>query len=161
MAERGKAMPFGPDKSGTANKSLPQKGSKSPKIKKPKATSSSQQAIPKPVANRMLRRVIFASGLPTAAGMGVFVVSYLIVSRGIADISPFITLITSAACFLVGLIGLSYGVLSASWEDAPGSLLGLEHIGRNIGRMRDSSKANQPGSKSETKPKETGQTSDK
>ena len=108
----------------------------------------------------MLRRVIFASGLPTAAGMGVFVVSYLIVSRGIADISPFITLITSAACFLVGLIGLSYGVLSASWEDAPGSLLGLEHIGRNIGRMRDSSKANQPGSKSETKPTESRQTSD-
>ena len=161
MAERSKAMPFEPEKSGTVNKSLPQKGSKSPKIKKAKATSSSQQAIPTPVANRMLRRVIFASGLPTAAGMGVFVVSYLIVSRGIADISPFITLITSAACFLVGLIGLSYGVLSASWEDAPGSLLGLEHIGRNIGRMRDSSKANQPGSKSETKPKESGQTSDK
>jgi len=58
MAERSKAMPFGPDKSGTANKSLPQKGSKSPKIKKAKTTSSSQQAIPKPVANRMLRRVI-------------------------------------------------------------------------------------------------------
>ncbi|MEC7382471.1 MAG: photosystem II biosynthesis protein, partial [Cyanobacteriota bacterium] len=91
MAERSKAMPFEPEKSGTAHKSLPQKGSKSPKIKKPKATSSSQQAIPKPVANRMLRRVIFASGLPPAAGMGVFVVSYLIVSRGIADISPFIT----------------------------------------------------------------------
>ena len=161
MAERSKAMPFGPDNSGADNKSLPQKGSKSPKIKKAKATSSSQQAIPKPVANRMLRRVIFASGLPTAAGMGVFVASYLIVSRGIADISPFITLITSGACFLVGLIGLSYGVLSASWEDAPGSLLGLEHIGRNIGRMRDSRKANQPGSKSETKPKESGQTSDK
>ncbi|KGG24819.1 hypothetical protein EV14_2794 [Prochlorococcus sp. MIT 0703] len=154
-------MPFGPEKSGTANKSLPQMGSKSPKIKKAKATSSSQQAIPKPVANRMLRRVIFASGLPTAAGMGVFVASYLIVSRGIADISPLITLISSGACFLFGLIGLSYGVLSASWEDAPGSLLGLEHIRRNIGRMRDSIKANQPASKSEIKPKESGQTSDK
>ncbi|MED5164793.1 MAG: photosystem II biosynthesis protein, partial [Cyanobacteriota bacterium] len=52
---------------------MPQKGSKSPKNKKAKTTSSNQQAIPKPVANRMLRRVIFASGLPTAAGMGVFV----------------------------------------------------------------------------------------
>ena len=161
MAERSKAMPFGPEKSETANKSLPPKGSKSPKIKKAKATSSTQQSIPKPVANRMLRRVIFASGLPTAAGMGVFVASYLIVSRGIADISPFITLISSGACFIVGLIGLSYGVLSASWEEAPGSLLGLEHIGRNIGRMRDSMKANQPASKSEIKPKESGQTSDK
>ena len=86
MAERSKAMPFGPEKSGMANKSLPPKGSKSPNIKKAKATSSSQQAIPKPVANRMLRRVIFASGLPTAAGMGVFVASYLIVSLSLIHI---------------------------------------------------------------------------
>ena len=39
--------------------------------------------------------------------MGVFIGSYILISKGIADISPTLTLVTSAACFLVGLIGLS------------------------------------------------------
>jgi hypothetical protein len=37
-------------------------------------------------------------------------------------------------------VGLSYGVLSASWEEAPGSLLGFEQIGVNITRLRSSFK---------------------
>ena len=159
MAERSSAIPFEPKKSETAKKKppkLPKKGPKAPLTNK--AAAKSQNGIPKPVANRMLRRVIFASGLPTASGMGVFVASYLIVSRGIAEISPFITLISSAACFVVGLMGLSYGVLSASWEEAPGSLLGLEHIRPNLGRMRDSFKSNQRSSTAESKTSE--QTSD-
>jgi hypothetical protein len=41
----------------------------------------------------------------------------------------------------LGVVGLSYGVLSASWEDAPGSLLGNEQIGVNISRLRSSLKA--------------------
>ena len=50
------------------------------------------------------------------------------------------------AFFLLGLLGLSYGVLSASWEDAPGSLLGFEQIGVNIGRVRASVRAMRQGS---------------
>ena len=50
-------------------------------------------------------------------------------------------LFRSGACFLLGLLGLSYGVLSSSWEDAPGSLLGSEQIGLNVGRIRASLKA--------------------
>jgi hypothetical protein len=46
--------------------------------------------------------------------------------------------VASGACFLLGLLGLSYGVLSASWEDAPGSLIGSEQIVLNIGRLRQS-----------------------
>lgn len=157
MAERSSAMPFEPKKSGEAKKSPPLKGSKASSTNK--AAAKAQNVIPKPVANRMLRRVIFASGLPTAAGMGVFIASYLVVSRGIAEISPVITLMSSAACFLVGLVGLSYGVLSASWEEAPGSLLGLEHIRTNLGRMRDSVKGNKQNSTAGTKPSE--QTSSK
>jgi len=68
--------------------------------------------------------------------MGVFIVSYILVSKGIADIPPGLTLFGSAACFLLGLLGLSYGILSASWEDSPGSILGLENIRPNISRMR-------------------------
>ena len=99
-----------------------------------------QQGIPPAVANRMARRVAIATGIPTVLGMASFVVSYLVVSRGLLDIPPAVTLVTSGGFFLLGLVGLSYGVLSASWEDAPGSLLGIEQIGLNISRLRSSFK---------------------
>ena len=98
------------------------------------------QGIPPAVANRMARRVGLATGIPTVLGMATFIVSYVVVSRGLLDIPPVATLITSGAFFLLGLVGLSYGVLSASWEDQPGTLLGFEQVGVNIGRLRGSLK---------------------
>ena len=101
---------------------------------------SVSQGIPTAVSNRMARRIAIATGIPSVLGMGVFIASYLLVSRSILDIPPGITLVASGGCFLLGLLGLSYGVLSSSWEDAPGSLLGLEQIGLNVGRLRSSFK---------------------
>ena len=97
--------------------------------------------IPKYVANRMARRITFTTGIPTLSGMGVFIGSYFLISKGIADISPTLTLVSSAMCFLVGLLGLSYGILSASWDFNPGSFLGLENIKPNINRMKDAFKS--------------------
>ena len=94
--------------------------------------------IPEAVANRMARRVAIATGIPTLMGMSVFVGSYVLVSRQIVDIAPGLTLTASGGCFLLGLLGLSYGVLSASWESQPGSLLGTEQLGLNIGRIKQS-----------------------
>ena len=113
-----------------------------PKIKS-KNTSKDivpKSGIPKYVANRMARRIAFTTGIPTLSGMGVFIGSYFLISRGIAEISPTLTLVSSAMCFLIGLLGLSYGILSASWDFAPGSFLGLENIKPNINRMKDAFK---------------------
>ena len=101
---------------------------------------SNPQAIPPAVANRMARRVAIATGIPSVLGMATFVVSYLVVSKGLLDVPPAVTLVTSGGFFLLGLVGLSYGVLSASWEEAPGSLLGFEQLGLNISRLRSSFK---------------------
>jgi hypothetical protein len=109
------------------------------------AKAPRQQVIPEAVANRMVRRIAIATGTPTVLGMGVFVASYLLVTRGVADIPPGLTLVGSGAFFLLGLLGLSYGVLSASWEDAPGSPLGIEQIGVNISRVRASVRAMRQG----------------
>ena len=105
-----------------------------------KSPPSRTQTIPSYVANRMARRVAIATGTPTVLGMGSFIGSYLLVSKGVMDIPPGVTLLTSGGFFLLGLLGLSYGVLSASWEPSAGSLLGLEQIGLNIGRLRSSIK---------------------
>ena len=79
-----------------------------------------QEAIPRYVADRMARRVAVFTGLPTVAGMGVFVGSYLLITKGIADIAPGLTLAGSGFFFLLGLVGLSFGVLSSSWDQQPG-----------------------------------------
>ena len=117
----------------------------SPKVvtKKSSKSSSNKSGIPSYVANRMARRIAFTTGIPTLSGMGVFVGSYFLISKGIAEISPTITLVSSALCFLVGLLGLSYGILSASWDFNPGSLLGIENIKPNINRIKDALKTSQ------------------
>ena len=108
--------------------------------------SKDTQGVPDVVANRMARRIAIGTGIPTLMGMGVFVGSYLLVSRQILDIAPSTTLAASGACFFLGLLGLSFGVLSASWEEQPGSLLGTEQIGLNISRLRSSMKSTPSGS---------------
>ena len=94
------------------------------------------KGIPKYVADRMARRILITAGIPTILGMSVFVVSYFIVTRNIAEIPPSSTIAISALFFLIGLAGLSFGILSASWDKEPGSLLGIENIPLNIQRAK-------------------------
>ena len=102
----------------------------------PQAAKEAKPAIPQTVSNRMARRIAISTGIPTVMGMGVFVASYLLISQKILDIPPGITLISSGGCFLLGLVGLSYGIFSSSWLEQPGSILGFEQIKPNIRRLR-------------------------
>ena len=106
--------------------------------KKNPAISSRKQSsgIPKYVADRMAKRIFFTAGIPTIMGMSVFVVSYFIVTKNIAEIPPSSTIAISALFFLLGLGGLSYGILSASWDKEPGSFMGIENIPLNIERAK-------------------------
>ena len=99
----------------------------------PKRSSS---GIPKYVADRMARRIFFTAGIPTILWMLVFVVSYIIFTKNIAEIPPSSTIAISALFFLLGLAGLSFGILSASWDKEPGSFFGIENIPMNIQRAK-------------------------
>ena len=112
-----------------------EKKSSSPVLEK-----SASSGIPKYVADRMARRIFFTAGIPTIMGMSVFVVSYFIVTRNIAEIPPSSTIAVSALFFLLGLGGLSFGILSASWDREPGSFFGIENITMNIQRAKDAFK---------------------
>ncbi len=101
-----------------------------------KRNKTSSQGIPKYVADRMARRIIITAGIPTILGMSVFVGSYFIVTRNIAEIPPSSTIAISALFFILGLGGLSFGILSASWDKEPGSFLGVENIPLNIERAK-------------------------
>ncbi len=98
--------------------------------------NQSSSGIPKYVADRMARRIFISAGIPTIMGMSVFIVSYIIVTRNIAEIPPSSTIAISALFFLLGLAGLSFGILSASWDKEPGSFFGIENIPMNIQRAK-------------------------
>ena len=101
-----------------------------------KPNPNTSKGIPKYVADRMARRIFFTAGIPTILGMSVFVISYFIVTKNIAEIPPSSTIAISALFFLIGLAGLSFGILSASWDKEPGSFLGIENIPLNIQRAK-------------------------
>ena len=69
-----------------------------------KANNSKVQSsgIPKYVADRMAKRIFFTAGIPTLLGMSVFVISYIIVTRKIAEIPPSSTIAISALFFILG-----------------------------------------------------------
>ncbi|MGF1603608.1 MAG: photosystem II biosynthesis protein [Thermosynechococcaceae cyanobacterium] len=134
------------EKSKKKPKETPKKASK-PVKKTPKRfptgkAENAQSAIPKVVSNRMVKRVAIISGVPSVLAFGVFPISYYASLQGWISLPPFVTLFASVACLALGLGGISYGVLSASWDEGiEGSLMGLQEFKLNLSRLRESRKA--------------------
>ncbi|MFK8186326.1 MAG: PAM68 family protein [Phormidesmis sp.] len=117
---------------------------KKEKTKNKEQTTSAQNdsgAIPKEVSQRMLRRMAILSGSPVFLGVGLFFLSYYLKSREIVDLPPVAVLLVTMGCFGLGVLGLTYGVLSASWDSEPGSLVGLSEFKLNFGRVMDARRA--------------------
>jgi hypothetical protein len=58
----------------------------------------------------------------------------------LADIQlpPIAVLLVNMGLFGLGVLGITYGVLSASWdEEKPGTFLGLDEFSTNWGRMTE------------------------
>lgn len=112
-----------------------------PRSAQPSRRSANRQTldetrIPDAVGKRMIRRMAVFCGVPTALGVSTFFASYFIVVNEVFDLPNSAVVLVSMACFGLGVIGLSYGVLSASWEeDVPGTLLGFGEFKTNLGRM--------------------------
>ncbi len=93
-------------------------------------------SIPEVVSRRMLRRMLYFSGFPVTLGIFVFFASYVLIVQGIAELPNVVVLLTTLACFGLSVVGLSYGALSASWDETmPGSLIGFEQFQVNFGRL--------------------------
>jgi hypothetical protein len=95
-----------------------------------------EDRIPEVVSRRMVRRMALFSGIPTALGMSSFFIFYLIVSRGWLDLPNYVAFAVSLLFFGLGVLGLSYGIFSTSWEESvPGSWWGWSEFRLNLGRM--------------------------
>lgn len=143
-----------PAQGSTAKKSSPPKSSpsaqgKSPKQKPEKSTAKAEGsrnkvakptredlAIPEVVSSRMIRRMALLSGVPILFGVMTFVGSYYIVINDIFELPNTAVLLVSMGWFGLGVLGLSYGVISASWdEESVGSLVGWSEFTINFQRL--------------------------
>ncbi len=100
----------------------------------PSATPS-LQTIPDSVSKRMIWRMALFCGIPSALGMASFIVAYFVVSNEWFALPSYAVLLVSLGFFGLGILGLSYGIFSASWdEDRGGTLLGWQEFKLNLGR---------------------------
>ncbi|MGB3535449.1 MAG: PAM68 family protein [Microcoleaceae cyanobacterium] len=127
----------------------PQKLSKNKKSQRP--NRSAEQSIPEVVSQRMVGRMVMFSGVPLLMALSIFVGSYFIVVNEILVLPNTAVLLTSLGCFGLSVVGLSYGLFSASWdEELTGSRLGWSEFKLNVGRAIDgwkSARQNQNSSK--------------
>ncbi|MBW4514671.1 MAG: PAM68 family protein [Timaviella obliquedivisa GSE-PSE-MK23-08B] len=136
-------MPFEPvsrksvDSKKSVTKPVVTKSASNSRTRVSRATQA-DSGIPEVVSRRMLQRMALFSGIPSALGMSTFGISYWVVSQDIFPLPTYAVLLVSLGWFGLGVVGLTYGVLSASWEeDSLGSKIGLEEFKVNWGRMTE------------------------
>jgi hypothetical protein len=138
----GDRLPFEPKRdrkkrSSTIKAQAPTPSSGQSEVKaSPAAMSKTDRSIPEVVNRRMLRRMAIFCGLPTSAGMGSIFLGYVIVSRHLFTLPNTAVLLVSLGFFGLGVLGLTYGALSASWdEERIGTWLGWKELTLNWGRL--------------------------
>jgi hypothetical protein len=98
--------------------------------------------IPDEVNRRIIRRAALFCGIPTGLGLTTFIVSYFLVSRHIVDLPTSAVVLLSMLFLGIGVVGLSYGAISASWDEGRvGSWWGSEEFKKNFGYLSEAWKA--------------------
>lgn len=101
------------------------------------ATDPSVGAVPELVANRMITRIAALAGIPVFGGLTIFVGAFFYSKKYDVVVQPSIVAYATQLPFILGLIGITYGILSSSWDEEPGSLLGFKEAQLNFGRIKE------------------------
>lgn len=102
------------------------------------ASDPSVGAVPEIVADRMIGRIAAFFGVPVFGGLTIFVGAFLYSKQTDTVIQPNIVAYATQVPFVLGLLGITYGILSASWEpENKGSTLGLDEFKTNVGRIKN------------------------
>lgn len=84
----------------------------------------------------MAKRMVVFCGIPTLLGLATLPLSYWIIAQDLMDLPNVAVILVSLLFLGLSVLGLSYGVLSASWdEDQPGSWLGISEFQLNWQRL--------------------------
>ena len=104
--------------------------------------NSNLSAIPDVVSKRMGRRMAVFCGIPSVLGMSSLFIFYWLKIKEVVELPPYLALAVSFGFLGLGVLGLSYGLFSACWdEDRVGTLMGFDEFKLNLGRTKDAWKA--------------------
>lgn len=104
--------------------------------------NANQTPIPDVVSKRMGRRMAVFCGIPSILGMSSLLIFYWLKIKEVIDLPPYVALAVSFGFLGLGVLGLSYGLFSACWdEDRVGSLMGFEELKINLSRTKEAWKA--------------------
>ncbi|KAG6504321.1 protein PAM68, chloroplastic-like [Zingiber officinale] len=88
--------------------------------------------IPEAVTNRMMRRMGVSIGIPLFVGLLFFPFFYYLKAVAKLDVPSWVPVLVSFFFFGASLLGISYGIVSASWDPLrEGSFLGWTEAQRN------------------------------
>ena len=134
-------LPFEPQqkkkKISKKSPSTPEKNSGTQKINSAyDSKNASLSAIPDSVSNRMIRRMAIFSGIPTGTGIFSFFLFYLITTQEWLKVPNSAVVFVSMGLFGLGVVGLTYGILSASWDEGRiGDWWGWQEFKVNLDRI--------------------------
>ncbi|HBC41036.1 MAG TPA: DUF3464 domain-containing protein [Pseudanabaena sp.] len=118
------------------NSSKPNLGNS--KSTKPSPKRNDPLGIPDEVNRRIVRRAALFCGIPTSLGLTTFIVSYIVVSKHIFELPTSVVVLLSMLFLGLGVVGLSYGAISASWDEGRvGSWWGGQEFQKNFGYLRE------------------------
>jgi len=94
-------------------------------------------AIPEKVAQRMGKRMLPFVGIPLFGVMGTFVTFWYLATYKDLQFQTGLVASSTIVVLLIGLLGITYSVMSASWDpEREGSLLGIDEFEKNIGNIK-------------------------
>jgi hypothetical protein len=85
----------------------------------------------------MGKRMLPFVGIPLLGGMGAFVAFWYLATYKNQEFQPALVAFSTIGLLGVGLVGITYSVMSASWDpDREGSFLGFDEAARNLESLR-------------------------
>lgn len=102
-------------------------------IDKQLQTSPDSAVIPERVAQRMGKRMLPFVGVPLFGVTGAFITFWYLATYKNYEFQPALVAFSTIGILGIGLIGITYSVMSASWDDdVEGSALGLNEFKTNF-----------------------------
>ncbi|KAJ8617204.1 hypothetical protein MRB53_013390 [Persea americana] len=126
---------FGPSQNKSSKKKMKKKMADSEDIDDEEEEFRDGQyddTIPEIVTNRMMKRMGFSVGIPLGIGLVFFPFFYYLKVVLKIDVPSWVPVIVSFFFFGSALLGVSYGIVSSSWDPLrEGSLLGWNEAQKN------------------------------
>lgn len=94
-------------------------------------------AVPEMIADRMIRRIAVFFGIPVFGGLAIFAAAFFTYKKFDIVMEPAIIAYATQFPFVVGLLGITYAIISSSWDPVSESLVdGVESHCSPYGRYR-------------------------